>query len=223
MSVTENVVFRTLSEESKDVGSISSAARSPRPLLEPSISYRSIPGRCVGVASTLAEARVSYRAELTELLNLDRHELPPVVEHVEAKVAGMWVRSKVGAVHRDRLTDRMFLQRLLESGDVQDEIRTYVSGVEAVVVLAEPEDPVATVLDQMAPDDAVVVTFPDDRAGLGWTAIHGPRAAGPDGLPVAHVASGLRACPIEAFAATCIAENHQRAVRLEPRALAEAS
>lgn len=210
MAVTENVVYRTAPEG------------------QPVISYRSMPADCSGTAETLAQARASYRAELTQLLSVGRHDLPPVVEHVEAKVAGIWVRSKVGAVHRDRLTDRMFLQRLLTPGDLQDEVRAYLgsaagAGVEAVVVLAEPEDPVATVLDQMAPGDAVVVTYPHERDGLGWTAIHGPEAAAPDGLPVARLDVGLRECPIEAFADSFAAEHHQRAVRLDVTDLARAS
>jgi hypothetical protein len=210
MAVTENVVYRTAPEG------------------QPVISYRSMPADCVGTAETLAQARASYRAELTQLLHVERYDLPPVVEHVEAKVAGIWVRSKVGAVHRDRLTDRMFLQRLLTPGDPQDEVRAYLgsaagAGVEAVVVLAEPEDPVATVLDQMAPGDAVVVTYPSERDGLGWTAIHGPEAAAPDELPVARLDGGLRECPIEAFADSFAAEHRQRAVRLEVTDLARAS
>jgi hypothetical protein len=209
MTVTENVVYRTLPEA------------------HPAISYRSVPGQCAGTADTLAQARASYRGELTQLLGVERHELPPVVEHVEARVAGIWVRSKVGAVHRDRLTDRMFLQRLLGPGDLQDQVRAYLGsaaghGLEAVVVLAEPEDPVATVLDQMAPEDAVVVTYPDERDGLGWTAIHGPYAAGPDALPVAPLEADIRECPIEAFAATCLKEHRLPAVRIEPHTLAAA-
>jgi hypothetical protein len=210
MSVTENVVYRTAPEG------------------EPVISYRSMPAHCAGTAETLAQARASYRAELTQLLDVDRYDLPPVVEHVEAKVAGIWVRSKVGAVHRDRLTDRMFLQRLLTPGDLQDQVRDYLGtaaghGVEAVVVLAEPEDPVATVLDQMAPGDAVVVTYPNERDGLGWAAIHGPESAVPEELPVARLDVGLRECPIEEFADSCVAEHHRRAVRLGVTDLARAS
>ena len=210
MTTTENVVYRT------------------HPVEHPAIRYRSLPSRCTGAADTLSEARVSYRTDLTGLFDVDRHALPPVVEHVEAKVAGIWVRSKVGAVHRDRLSDRMFLQRLLEPGPLQDELRAYLGaaaghGVEPVVVLTEPEDPVATVLDQMAPRDAVVATYPDEHVGLGWAAIHGPQAAGFDDLPVAQFDSDLREVPIEAFAETCLATHRQRAVRVEPYALAQAS
>lgn len=210
MSTKENVVFRT------------------QPDHQPAITYRSVPSHCAGTADTLAEARTCYRAELTELLEVDRHELPPVVEHVEAKVAGIWVRSKVGAVHRDRLTDRMFLQRLLAPGQVQDEVRAYLDtaaelGAEPVVVLAEPEDPVGSVLDQMTADDALVVTYPDERAGLGWAALHGPRAAGLDQLPVARLDADLRELPIESFAQTCVSEHRLRAVRVAAHGLPRAS
>lgn len=210
MTTNENVVFRTHPEE------------------RPAISYRSVQSHCAGVAETLAEARVSYRSELTSLLNVDRRQLPPVVEHVEARVAGIWVRSKVGAVHRDRLSDRMFLQRLLSPGHLQDEVRAYLdtvsgNGVEPVVVLTEPEDPVGSVLDQMSPDDAVVVTYPDERDGLGWAAIYGPEAAGFDELPVAQFDSGLRELPIESFAQTCIDAHRVRAVRVDPIVLQQAS
>ena len=210
MTSTENVVYR-----------IGTTPQAP-------IEYRSLPSRCAGTADTLAEARVSYRTGLTDLLDVERHALPPVVEHVEAKVAGIWVRSKVGSVHRDRLSDRMFLQRLLEPGHLQDELRAYLGeevdrGVEPVVVLTEPEDPVASVLDQMTPGDAVIATYPDEHAGLGWAAIHGPQAAGFGELPVAQFDSGLRDVPIETFAQVCLATHRQRAVRVEPYALAKAS
>ena len=211
MTTNENVVFRTHPEE------------------RPAISYRSVQSHCAGVADTLAEARASYRNELTNLLNVDRRALPPVVEHVEARVAGIWVRSKVGAVHRDRLSDRMFLQRLLGPGHLQDEVRAYLDsvsghGVEPVVVLTEPDDPVSSVLDQMAPDDAVVVTYPDERDGLGWAAIHGPEAAaGFAELPVAQFDIGLRELPIGSFVQTCIDAHRVRAVRVDPIVLKQAS
>ena len=54
-------------------------------------------------------------------------DLPPVIEHLEAVVDGMWVRSKVGAVHRDRSADRMFLQTLLAPGSAQETLRAQVA------------------------------------------------------------------------------------------------
>jgi hypothetical protein len=91
----------------------------------PPIAYHSIPHACVGGAATLDQARNCCRTDMIELLGLSRRDLPPVVEHVEAVVAGMWVRTRIGAVHPDAVSDRMFLQVLLSERFTQ-EIRTYV-------------------------------------------------------------------------------------------------
>ncbi len=173
----------------------------------PAIRYRTIPRACSGFASTLAEARASYRGELTGLLNVERHELPPVIEHVEAKVHGLWVREKVGAVHRDCRADRMLLQTLLAPGEAQAQLRAHVAaaadaGVEPVVVLVEPNDTVASVLDQMAPEDAVVVAYADPAdptAEIAWAAVYGPEAKGACDIPVV-VDDDIREMPIGRFA-----------------------
>ena len=49
-----------------------------------------------------------------------------MIEHVEAVVHGMWVRERIGAVHRDHYADRMFLQALLAPGAAQDKLRAQV-------------------------------------------------------------------------------------------------
>jgi hypothetical protein len=102
---TEHVLFRY------DAGSV------------PSISFYSLPHGCAGVAKTLDDARNVYRSTMCELLGASRRELPPVVEHLEAVVADMRVRTEVGAAHRDPLGDRMFLQTLLLTGPAQDAMR----------------------------------------------------------------------------------------------------
>ena len=162
-NVKENVVYSYVPDE------------------EPAVRYHSIPLSCAGAANTLADARASYRADLTGLLHVGKRELPPVTEHVETVVHGMLVREKVGAVHRDHAADRMFLQTLLADGQAQDELRAYLdracgAGVEPVVVLAEPQDTVGSVLEQMTPTDTVVVAYPDPDRDVGWTAIYGPEA-----------------------------------------------
>lgn len=106
--MTENVVYNYAPEEN------------------PAIRYHSIPSSCAGQAETLADARTSYRADLTGLLRVGRRELPPVIEHVETVVHGMLVREKVGAVHRDNVADRMFLQTLCADGEAQAELRAYL-------------------------------------------------------------------------------------------------
>src|ERR1700754_4653376 len=69
----------------------------------PHIRFHSLPHGCSGGAETLDAARKIYRSAMSELLGVRRHELPPVVEHLEAVVADMWVRTEIGAVHRDPL------------------------------------------------------------------------------------------------------------------------
>ena len=74
------------------------------------ITFHSFPHGCTGRATTLDDARKAFRASMIELLDISRHELPRRVEQLEAVVDGMWVRTKVGAVHRDPSSDKMFLQ-----------------------------------------------------------------------------------------------------------------
>ncbi|MFN8228908.1 MAG: hypothetical protein U0R18_19550 [Mycobacterium sp.] len=177
------------------------------PEFTPAIRYRAIPSSCAGAAETLAEARAAYRSDLSGLLRVGRRDLPPVVEHVETKVHGILVREKVGAVHRDVSSDRMLLQTLLAEGQAQQELRAYLdracdAGVEPVVVLADPQDTVDTVLEQMTATDAVVVAYCDPTRAVGWTAIYGP---GVDSAVDAVDAPGdqdpqLGALPVDALA-----------------------
>ena len=186
-NVTENVVYRYTPENS------------------PEIRYRATPSLCTGAADTLAEARAAYRADLTELLHVERRELPPVIEHVETVVHGMWVREKVGAVHRDHSADRMFLQTLLAHGEAQAELRAYLDracgvGVEPVVVLTEPEDTVGSVLNQMTPRDAVLVAYSDPDRDVGWAAIYGPEAEAAVDVPRVSTDPQLCRLPVVALA-----------------------
>lgn len=185
--MTENVVYSYAPEEN------------------PAIRYHSMPSLCAGQADTLEQARLSYRSDLSVLLNVGRRELPPVIEHVETVVHGMWVREKVGAVHRDHRADRMFLQTLLACGAAQRELREYVGkaaqdGASPVVVLAEPRDAVGSVLDQLAPASIVVVAYCDSVHDVGWTAIYGPDAAGAADVPRVAVDPQLRRLPVDALA-----------------------
>lgn len=171
----------------------------------PVIRYHSMPLACSGTAETLADARASYRADLTGLLRVGRRELPPVIEHVETKVHGMLVREQVGAVHRDHGADRMLLQAVLAEGAAQEELRAYLDracghGVEPVVVLAEPQDTVGSVLDQMTSADAVVVAYSDPVRDVGWTAIYGPEVDVAVGLPEIATVRQLRELTVDALA-----------------------
>lgn len=166
-----------------------------------SFTYHSLPHACSGVANTLNDARASYRSDMTRLLAVTHHDLPPVVEHLEAVVAGMWVRAKVGSVHRDPHSDRMFLQTLLSDGHGQKELRVHLQdltsrGANPVLVIVEPDETVGALLDQMRDEDALLVAHSDPRTVLGWVTVFGPDATGAgDAFDLAE-GTGLRRLPI---------------------------
>jgi hypothetical protein len=155
---------------------------------------------------------------MTELLDVARHELPPVVEHLEAVVAGMWVRTKVGAVHRDPVSGRMFLQTLLSAGPAQDALRNHLQlaasrGAMPVVVIVEPDDTLDAVLAQMSAEDALLVAHADPQDAVGGAALYGPDAEGAgDARPIADHAT-VRTIPMEALTRAC-ADADSRAVRV---------
>lgn len=190
------------------------------PGYQPAIQYHSIPSSCTGGADTLDEARSSYRTQVAGLLNVDRHELPPAIEHLEAVVAGMWVRTKVGAIHRGRDADRMFLQILLSRGQAQDELRAHLDAATAagdapVVVIVEPDDTLGTVLDQMTAHDALLVAYSDIQNTVGWIALYGAQADASNHVAHTFENPGLRDMPIDSFTRTHVTAN-SRAVRVRP-------
>jgi hypothetical protein len=209
-SSTENVVYRYHPDD------------------HPAIYYHAVPSACAGSAEDLGAARLAYRADLTGLLHVDRHELPHVVEHLEAVVEGIWVRTRVGAVHRDHTGDRMFLQTLLAPGRAQEDLRTQLElvagrGMDPVVVIVEHTDTVGSVLDQMTPRDTVVVAYSDAENTVGWTVIYGPEAAGHQDIPRAPSGAQLRDMPVGEFAHRFGAARGQHAVRLPADVLPLAS
>jgi hypothetical protein len=190
----------------------------------PSVTFDSLPHGCTGGAATLDAARKMYRSAMSGMLGVSRHELPPVVEHLEAVVADMWVRSKVGAVHRDPLGDRMFLQTLLSKGPAQDAMQadlrraTTNQAATPVVVIVEPYEAVGTVLDQIRAADTVLVVHSDTRNVLGWVAIYGPNAEGPDDIERIPTEGELRTRPITFLTDACVTGD-RRALRLHWRHL----
>jgi hypothetical protein len=174
----------------------------------PELTFRAVPSGCAGGANTMTEARASYRTSLSARLHVDRRALPPVVEHLEGLVCGMWVRTKVGAVHRDKSSDRMLLQILLAAGDEQAGLRDEVArlteaGAEPVVVLAEPDHMIETLLDQMSARDALLVAHSEDNGSVGWSVLYGPESFGGQDVPHVHDDAGLRATPVATFTQTC--------------------
>lgn len=170
----------------------------------PEITYRAVPSGCAGGADTLADARASYRAAMSERSHVDRHDLPRVVEHLEGLVAGMWTRTKMGAVHRDPISDRMFLQIVLSPGRAQSELRTELErltemGAEPVMVIAEGDERVESVLDQMTPRDALVIAYPCGEPSVGWIAVYGTESPGAQGVPEIVESEALRETRIATF------------------------
>lgn len=202
MNNVENVVYRYNPDE------------------HPAVRYHAIPSGCAGGANELGAARSSYRSDLIGLLHVDRHDLPPVIEHLEAVVDGMWVRSKVGAVHRDRSADRMFLQTLLAPGSAQETLRAQVAlatdrGLEPVVVLTESVDTVGSVLAQMTPRDTVVIAYSDVESTVGWAAIHGAKAEVRQDIPRVPSGGELRDMPIWRFTQRYGAASGRYAMRMD--------
>jgi hypothetical protein len=194
----------------------------------PAIYYHAVPSACAGSAEDLGAARSAYRADLTGLLHVDRHELPHVIEHLEAVVEGIWVRTRVGAVYRDHTGDRMFLQTLLAPGRVQEDLRAQLElaagrGLDPVVVIVERTDAVGSVLDQMTPRDTVVVAYSDAENAVGWAIIYGPEAEGRQDIPRAPSGAQLREMSIGEFAHRFGAASGQHAVRVTADVLPLAS
>jgi hypothetical protein len=196
----------------------------PRSL--PPITFYSLPHGCTGGAATLDGARKMYRSAMCGLLGVSRHELPPVVEHLEAVVDDMWVRTRVGAVHRDPLNDRMLLQTLLLTGPAQVAIQADLKFAAPnqgapVVVIVECDDAVGTVLDQMRPADTVLVVHCDARNVLAWVTIYGPDADGADDIDRIITDLDARTRPIKFLTDACV-DGNRRAVRLQTWHLDEA-
>jgi hypothetical protein len=174
------------------------------PRRTPCLTYHSIPGGLTGGANTLAEARESYRHNVTELARIQRHGVPPAVEHLETALAGMWVRAKVAAAHRDPSTGQMFLLTLLSEGSAQDALRASLAratslGFNRVVVVVEPDEAVSAVLDQTRSDDTLFVVHSDAENTLRWIAIQGADAPGSHRAPLLMDNAGLRTMPIKAL------------------------
>ncbi|MCV7345763.1 hypothetical protein [Mycolicibacterium rhodesiae] len=187
---------------------------------QPVLAFRGVPSGCAGGANTMAEARASYRTCLSARLHVDRRALPPVVEHIEGLVGGMWVRTKVGAVHRDTSSDRMLLQILLtEQTGLRDEVaRLAELGAEPVVVLAEPDYALATLLDQMSVRDSILVAHSDGNGSVDWSVLFGPESSVRQSVPSVAADETLRTTPVATFTrahsgAGCVVQ-HQRTAHI---------
>lgn len=144
---------------------------------------------------------------MMRVLGVERRRLPSAIEHIEGMVADMWVRVQVGAVHRDRLSGRMFLQTLLTSCRSLESIRTYLTStstaeVDSILVITEPDDPVSFILGQTAPHDILVVAYPGTTHTVGSFVVYGPRAFGAQDVPDILDENEFRDMPIASIGST---------------------
>ncbi len=119
-------------------------------------------------------------------------------------MGGICVRTKVGAVHRDTSSDRMLLQILLteRTGLREEVVRLAAMGAEPVVVLAEPDYALETLLDQMSARDTVLVAHSDGNGSVDWSVLFGPESSVRQSVPSVMVDETLRTTPVATFTRT---------------------
>jgi hypothetical protein len=99
----------------------------------------------------------------------------------------------------------MLLQILLaEQSGLRDEVtRLTEFGAEPIVVLAEPDHVIETLLDQMSQRDALVVAHSDDNGSVGWGVLFGSESVVGQDVPHVSDDADLRATPVAAFTQAC--------------------
>jgi hypothetical protein len=131
---------------------------------QPEWQYYSMPHSCVGGGDTIEAARASYHDALAFQLELSGANLPPIREHYEAEAYdGIYVRyaggdkvraagAKVAASFLRSSTYDSRLQGVLHSSTT--------AGGYPVLVVVQPEDSVASVIDQMTDEDSLWLVTP---------------------------------------------------------------
>ncbi len=76
-------------------------------------------------------------------------------------------------------------------------------GAEPVVVLVEPDQMLATLLDQMSARDALLAVHSDDNGSVGWNVLYGTDSIGAQDVPRATDDSAFRAMSLSGFTQTC--------------------
>jgi hypothetical protein len=160
--------------------------------------YHSMPESAVGGGNSLDEAREQFRDALRFLLDTD--ELPEIREYIEREAhLGIWVRTLIDDPNADAVLQMVATQvsRYLPE-DLDWFYRSPTAGGDPVVFHGDPNDPLASIFQQMTPFDYLILV-----AGYGdgaptpqklmWLVIAGPEAAGAGGgdLPVGFGEIGL--------------------------------
>jgi hypothetical protein len=163
----------------------------------------------------------AYQSDLATLLNIERAELPPAVEHLETKVGRIWIRTALdppSSLRQAAAGLREWLDRDLNNSDRLRRQLSRSTGDEdpLVVVLVEGSAPVCDVLNQMTRFDQVWVGYLRHKPGLGWITLCGPDAASTEQVSRSVDAEAVHTLPIATFAATYCGDGAVRLWRGNP-------
>lgn len=127
------------------------------PAHDPAWQFYSMPESIVGGGKTLTEARTEYRDALRFALDTD--DLPPVQQYIEREIGnlGIWLRMPVG--HGDYDVILREAERQIEPDD-RDWFLSYpTAGGDPVIVNAQPEAPLSSILAQMTVHDSLILAM----------------------------------------------------------------
>lgn len=147
------------------------------PAYQPEYQFFSMPSACIGGASTLDEARNAYLSDVAALLMTPCSKLPRPVEHLEVATSGVWLRDTLDSTWPRSQTRRQVEAALLlddRDGIVPFGLRTtHSAGGMPIIVITDPRDSVASILNQMTTFDALWIVYAADGQ-LHWVALCGP-------------------------------------------------
>ena len=134
---------------------------------KPEWQFHSMPESAVGGGRTLDAAREEYRDALRFLLDTDR--LPKIHEYIEREAhVGIWVRTLLGDPHGDAQMQEIGSQIASYPPEDLDGFfyRNPTAGGDPVVFHGRPNDPLASIFQQMTPFDALILMAPVGDGGL---------------------------------------------------------
>ena len=140
---------------------------------QPQWQYYSMPHSCIGGGDSPEAARSSYRDSLAFQLQVDVAELPTIREHIEIEAYdGVYVRYASGSPLRAR--GAKLVADLLRTPfyDRQLQVSLHSSTTAAgypVIVIAEPDDSISSVVSQMTDQDSLWLALPIEAVPVAST------------------------------------------------------
>lgn len=124
---------------------------------DPAWQFYSMPESVVGGGQTLDDARAHYRDALRFTFETD--DLPAIHEYVEREIGnlGIWLRIPVEQGNYDaRVADA---ERQIEPDDREWFLAHPTAGGDPVIVIAMPDAPLRSILDQMTVYDSLILAM----------------------------------------------------------------